>query len=75
MFLTKNLLNACLKKKLFYKFTKSFEVKNIINKQMYYFCVLKKQRIYFVFYVLLLKLYYRNANIIASKNIIFVNKN
>jgi hypothetical protein len=32
MLLTKNLSNVYLKKKLFYKFTKLFEVKNIIKK-------------------------------------------
>jgi len=30
-----NLLDICLKKKLFYKFTKLFEIKNIINLQIY----------------------------------------
>jgi len=42
MLLTKNLSNARLKKKLFYKFTKSFEVKNIIKRQTYHFRFLKK---------------------------------
>ncbi len=32
MLLTRNLLNVRLKKKLFYKFIESFEVKNTIKK-------------------------------------------
>ena len=35
MLFIKNLLDICLKKKLFYKFTKLFEIKNIINLQTY----------------------------------------
>ena len=75
MLLTKNLLNVRLKKKLFYKFIESFEVKNIIKKQTYRLRLFKKWRIHFVFHILLLELYYRNANTIASKKITFVNEN
>jgi hypothetical protein len=42
MFLTKNLLNVRLKKKLFYKFIESFEVKDIIKKQTYRLRLFKK---------------------------------
>jgi hypothetical protein len=42
MLLTKNLLNVRLKKKLFYKFIESFEVKDIIKKQIYRFRLFKK---------------------------------
>jgi len=42
MLLTKNLLNVRLKKKLFYKFTKLFEVKNIIKRQIYCFRLFKR---------------------------------
>jgi len=42
MLLTKNLLNIRLKKKLFYKFTKLFEVKNIIKRQIYCLRLFKK---------------------------------
>jgi hypothetical protein len=35
LFIKKN-LDICLKKKLSYKFTKSFEIKNIVNLQTYY---------------------------------------
>jgi len=42
MLLTKNLLDVRLKKKLFYKFTRSFEVKDIIKKQTYRLRLLKK---------------------------------
>ncbi len=58
MLLTKNLSNVRLKKKLFYKFIESFEVKNIIKKQTYCLCLFKKWQIYFVFHILLLKSYY-----------------
>lgn len=75
MLSTKNLLNARFKKKLFYKFIESFEIENIVDKQTCRLRLLKKWRIYLVFYVFLLELYHRNANTIVSKNIILVDKN
>jgi len=42
MLLTKNLLDVRLKKKLFYKFIESFEVKDIIKKQTYCLRLFKK---------------------------------
>jgi len=42
MFSTKNLLNARLKKKLFYKFIELFEIEDIINKQTYCLHLLEK---------------------------------
>jgi len=42
MLLTKNLLDVRLKKKLFYKFIESFEVKDIIKEQTYYLRLFKK---------------------------------
>ena len=61
MLFTKNLKNARSKKKLFYKFTKSFEIKNVVESQAYRLCLLDQWRIHFVFHVSFLKLYYTNA--------------
>jgi len=75
MLFIKNLLDVRLKKKLSYKFTRSFEIKNIINSQAYRLRLFAKWRIYLVFYILLLKLYHRNLNIVAPKNMILIDKN
>jgi len=42
MLSTKNLLNTYLKKKLFYKFIELFEIKDIVDKQMYCLRLLEK---------------------------------
>ena len=42
MFFIKNVLDVCLKKKLSYKFTKLFKIKNIINSQTYCLCLFVK---------------------------------
>ena len=39
MLFTKNLKNVKLKKKSFYKFTKLFEVKNVVESQAYCLCL------------------------------------
>ena len=39
MLLTKNFKNAKLKKKLFYKSTKFFEIENVVELQTYRFCL------------------------------------
>ena len=75
MFFTKNLKNARLKKKLFYKFTNSFEIDDVVETQTYRLRFLDKWRIHFVFYVFLLKFYYKNENIALSSKMIFVEKN
>ena len=40
MFFTKNFKNAKLKKKLFYKFIKFFNIKNVVESQTYRFRLL-----------------------------------
>ena len=40
MFFTKNLKNARFKKKLFYKFTEFFDIKNVVESQTYRFRLL-----------------------------------
>ena len=40
MLFTKNLKNARFKKKLFYKFTKFFKIKNVVESQIYRLCLL-----------------------------------
>ena len=39
MFFTKNFKNVKSKKKLFYKFTKFFEIKDIVKLQIYRLCL------------------------------------
>ena len=75
MFFTKNLKNARFKKKLFYKFIKLFNIKDIVKSQIYCLRLFDQRKIYFVFHVFFLKSYYINANIVASSKIIFVNEN
>ena len=75
MLFIKNLKNVRLKRKLFYKFTNFFKVIDVVNAQTYRLKLLKQWRIYFVFYVFLLKLYYKNLNVVASNEMIFVNEN
>ena len=74
MFFTKNFQNIKFKKKLFYKFTKLFEIKNVVELQIYRFCLLDQQKIYFIFYVFLLKLYYTNANIVYFAKMILMSE-
>ena len=51
-----------------------FEIKNSIKKQIYKLYFLKKWRIYLIFYIFLLKFYYRNFNAIISRKMIFINE-
>ena len=39
MFFTKNFKNAKFKKKLFYKFIEFFNVKDVVESQIYRFCL------------------------------------
>ena len=75
MLFTKNLKNIKLKKKLFYKFTKFFEIKNVVKSQTYRLCLFDQWKIHFVFYVFLLKLYYINANIVFFAEMILMSEN
>ena len=74
MLFTKNFKDARSKKKLFYKFKKFFEVKNVVESQTYRLCLLDQWKIYLIFDVFLLKLYYINANIVSSAEMILVNE-
>ena len=74
MFFTKNLKNARFKKKMFYKFTKFFEVKNVVELQTYYLCLFDQWKIYFIFHVSLLKSYYKNINNVLFAETILVKK-
>ena len=74
MLFTKNLKNAKSKKKLFYKFTRPFEVKNVVESQVYRLCLLDQWRIHFVFHVFLLESYYTNANIVSSAEMYLVSE-
>ena len=75
MLFTKNLKNVKLKKKLFYKFTKSFEIIDVVDTQTYRLKLLKQWRIYSVFYVFLLKFYHINSSVVASNKMILVDEN
>ena len=74
MLFTKNLKNVKFKKKLFYKFINSFKVIDVVNAQTYRLKLLKQWRIYSVFHVFLLKLYYKNLNVVASSEMILINE-
>ena len=74
MLFTKNFKNVRFKKKLFYKFTKSFEIKNVVESQTYHLCLLDQWKIHFIFHVFLLKSYYTNANIVLFAEMILVNE-
>ena len=74
MLFTKNLKDARSKKKLFYKFTRPFEVTNVVGLQTYRFCLPDQWRIHFVFHVFLLKSYYTNANIVFLAEMILVSE-
>ena len=74
MLFIKNFKNARFKKKLFYKFTKFFEIKNVVKSQTYRLCLFDQWKIYFVFHVFLLKSYYINANIVLSAEMILVSE-
>ena len=75
MLFTKNLKDVKLKKKLFYKFTKFFEVIDVVNTQTYHLKLSKQWKIHFVFHVFLLKFYHTNSNVVASSEMIFINEN
>ena len=72
---TKNFKNVKFKKKLFYKFTRSFKMKNVIELQTYCFCLFDQWKIHFLFHIFLLKLYYTNVNIVFFAKIIFRSEN
>ena len=75
MLFTKNFKDARLKKKLFYKFTKFFEIKDVVESQIYRLCLLDQWRIHFIFHVSLLKSYYINANTVSFAKMILVSEN
>ena len=64
-----------LKKKSFYKFIKFFDIKDVVESQIYCFRLFNQWRIHFVFHIFFLKSYYINGNIVTSSKIIFVNEN
>ena len=74
MFFTKNFKNVRLKKKLFYKFTRFFEIEDVVESQAYRLCLSDQWRIYFVFHVSLLESYYINANIVLFAEMILMNE-
>ena len=74
MIFTKNLKDVKFKKKLFYKFTRFFEIKNVVESQTYRLCLFDQWRIHFVFQISFLKSYYTNANIVPSAEMILVNE-
>ena len=75
MLFTKNFKNVKFKKKLFYKFTKFFEIENVVESQTYDLYLLDQWKIHFIFHVFFLKSYYTNANIVFSAEMILVSEN
>ena len=74
MLFTKNFKDVRLKKKLFYKFTKLFEIKNVVESQIYRLCLFDQWKIHFVFHVSFLKSYYINANIVFFAEMILMSE-
>ena len=74
MLFTKNFKNVRFKKKLFYKFTKFFEIKNVVESQTYRLCLLDQWKIHLVFHVSFLESYYTNANIVSSAEMILMSE-
>ena len=74
MLFTKNFKNVKFKKKLFYKFTKLFEIEDVVESQTYRLCLFDQWKIHFVFHIFLLKLYYTNANIVFSAKMILMSE-
>ena len=62
LLLTKNFKQKRFNKKLSYKYTKLFKIKNKINLQIYRLTLFDSYRIYNTFYVLLLIKYYYRVN-------------
>ena len=75
MLFINNLKNVKLKKKLFYKFTNSFKIINVVNAQTYRLKLLKQWKFHFIFHVFLLKFYHKNSNVVASSEMILINEN
>ena len=75
MLFIKNLKNVKLKKKLFYKFTNSFKVIDVVKTQTYRLKLSKQWRIHSVFHMSLLKFYHKNSNVVASSEMILINEN
>ncbi len=68
LLLLKNIRIRKVSKKLINKFLKSFKIKKLINKNVYQLILFKSyKRIYYIFYVSLLKLYYKRKNIKISE--------
>ena len=74
MFSIKNLKDARLKKKLFYKFTGLFEIVDVMGAQAYRLRLPEKWRIHFVFHVSLLESYYENVNATKSKDMVLIGE-
>ena len=74
MLFTKNFKNVKFKKKLFYKFTELFKIKNVVKSQIYRLCLLDQWRIHLVFHISFLELYYINANIVFSAKMILISE-
>ena len=74
MLFTKNFKNVKFKKKLFYKFTRFFKIKNVVKLQTYRLCLFDQEKIHFVFHLFLLKSCYINANIVFSAEMILVSE-
>ena len=74
MLFTKKFKNVKFKKKLFYKFTRSFEIKNVVESRTYRLDLFDQWRTYFVFHISFLKLYYINVNTVFSAEMILINE-
>jgi len=69
----KNLKQHRLSKKLLYKFIESFQIVNLINKQVYWLILPAHYRIHNVFYVSYLKSYKHHLNNNSLSELSFLN--
>ena len=75
MLFIKNLKNVKLKKKLFYKFIKSFKMIDVVDTQTYRLKLFKQWKIHFVCHIFLLKFYYTNSSAVAPNEMILIDEN
>ena len=74
LLLTKNFKQKRFNKKLSYKYTKPFKIKNKINSQIYRLTLFNNYQIYNTFYMLRLKKYHYRANDKITKFILQTSK-
>jgi len=76
LLLLKNIYIKKVSKKLTNKFLKLFKIKKLIDKNIYQLIIFKSyKRIYYIFHISLLELYYKWKSIKISESVKIQNKN